>query len=565
MCAASSNLPIRLDLLGAGSSAKKQLELRALWSRAQNSQRSMGCTQASYEAQPRSLPDHVEGLPPFTGPELKLTTRQTVCASLGRGVYELPQVLPRALCASVADEVKQRVTEGKWKSLFTKLPTRDVPVDDLTAREDLYRAIDASCHLVTLCTGQEVTYNLRQACVTVYDSVAVDTCCVCLETLKLDACLRPCQHMMCDTCAQQVDKCPLCRERVVRVDSAANFSGLPMHADGKPTSTSPTLLITLDGIGGWTYRHDGERGQYKLESPVGGGMMIPQNVVHGDIEECGPRLVLVVLCRPCSESEKASVVEKQRAAARAVFGCLDKELVADARAAARAARNAAAFLRAEPAAEDCQMACRYGSAQKLKEFLDAGWEDEPDLNRALCQAAWMGRVDMIRMLLDHGVAADANAGGDRQSPLCGRGVLPSISAAMASYSRNSTRRFFAAAEGRIDAAKMLIDAGADACFTDSDGVSPLMVAAKLQHTEVARLLISKGANVEGSSTVAAIRTAMEAEEEGKRRAAERWRGTARNAASRVAAAGGAFTSLAVGWAIAEQGGTQEPVVRMEEN
>ena len=127
---------------------------------------------------------------------------------------------------------------------------------------------------------------------------------------------------------------------------------------------------------------------------------------------------------------------------------------------------------------------------------------------------------------------------------------------------DSTRRFFAASEGRLDAAKMLIDAGADACFKDNDGVSPLMVAAKLQHTEVARLLISKGANVEGSSTVAAIRTAMEAEEEGKRRAAERWRGTARNAASRiVAAAGGALTSLAVGWAIAEQGGTQEPVVR----
>ena len=467
-----------------------------MWSRAQKCQRSMGSTQASYAAQPRSLPDHVEGLPPFTGPELKLTTRRTVCEGLGRGVYELPPVLPRELCASVADEVKQRVKEGKWKSLFTRLPTRDVPVDDLTAREDMYRAIDASCHLVTLCTGQEVTYNRRQTCVTVYDSAAEDTCCVCLETLKLDACLRPCQHMMCDTCAQQVDRCPLCRERVVKVDSAANFSGMPMHADGTPTSTWPTLLITLDGIGGWSYRHDGERGQYKLESPVGGGMMIPQNVFHGDMEECGARLVLVVLCRPCSESEKASVVEKQRAAARAVFGCLDKELVADAEAAARAARDAAAFLRAEQkGAEDCHAACRYGSARKLKELLDAGWEDESDMNRALCQAASMGRVDMIRMLLDHGVAADASAGGERQSPL-----------------------FFAASEGRLDAAKMLIDAGADACFVGDKGFSPLMVAAKLGHTEVACLLISKGADVEGSSTVAEIRAEMEAEEEEKRRA-----------------------------------------------
>ena len=37
---------------------------------------------------------------------------------------------------------------------------------------------------------------------------------------------------------------------------------------------------------------------------------------------------------------------------------------------------------------------------------------------------------------------------------------------------DSTRRFFAASEGRLDAAKMLIDAGADACFTDDDGFSP---------------------------------------------------------------------------------------------
>ena len=65
---------------------------------------------------------------------------------------------------------------------------------------------------------------------------------------------------------------------------------------------------------------------------------------------------------------------------------------------------------------------------------------------------------------------------------------------------------------------MLIDAGADACFVGDKGFSPLMVAAKLGHTEVACLLISKGADVEGSSTVAEIRAEMEAEEEEKRRA-----------------------------------------------
>ena len=68
-----------------------------------------------------------------------------------------------------------------------------------------------------------------------------------------------------------------------------------------------------------------------------------------------------------------------------------------------------------PAAKIAQSS--HGSARKLKEFLDDGWEDSYDLNRALCQAAWLGRTDMIRMLLDHGVKADANADGDRMSPL----------------------------------------------------------------------------------------------------------------------------------------------------
>jgi hypothetical protein len=74
-------------------------------------------------------------------------------------------------------------------------------------------------------------------------------------------------------------------------------------------------------------------------------MMVPQNIIHGDLEKSGTRLVLVVSCRPMRESEKASLVEKQRVAALEVFGRLDPK--ADERAAARAARDAAAFLRAE--------------------------------------------------------------------------------------------------------------------------------------------------------------------------------------------------------------------------
>jgi len=48
---------------------------------------------------------------------------------------------------------------------------------------------------------------------------ARDTCCVCLETTQLDACLQPCRHKVCGTCARKLGKCPLCRERVVSVDT----------------------------------------------------------------------------------------------------------------------------------------------------------------------------------------------------------------------------------------------------------------------------------------------------------------------------------------------------------
>ena len=47
---------------------------------------------------------------------------------------------------------------------------------------------------------------------------ARDTCCVCLDTKPLDACLKPCRHKVCGTCSRKLAKCPLCRERVVDVE-----------------------------------------------------------------------------------------------------------------------------------------------------------------------------------------------------------------------------------------------------------------------------------------------------------------------------------------------------------
>ena len=48
---------------------------------------------------------------------------------------------------------------------------------------------------------------------------ANDTCCVCLEEKRLEACLKPCRHNVCGSCAKKLGKCPLCRERVVEIET----------------------------------------------------------------------------------------------------------------------------------------------------------------------------------------------------------------------------------------------------------------------------------------------------------------------------------------------------------
>jgi len=48
---------------------------------------------------------------------------------------------------------------------------------------------------------------------------ANDTCCVCLEEKRLEACLKPCCHKVCGSCAKKLGKCPLCRERVVEIET----------------------------------------------------------------------------------------------------------------------------------------------------------------------------------------------------------------------------------------------------------------------------------------------------------------------------------------------------------
>ena len=53
---------------------------------------------------------------------------------------------------------------------------------------------------------------------------------------------------------------------------------------------------------------------------------------------------------------------------------------------------------------------------------------------------------------------------------------------------------FAAREGRLEAARLLLDAGADVNASDANDISPLVMAITNRHTAVASLLLTRGAN-----------------------------------------------------------------------
>ena len=117
--------------------------------------------------------------------------------------------------------------------------------------------------------------------------------------------------------------------------------------------------------------------------------------------------------------------------------------------------------------------------------------DEDDLTQAMRTAVGKNRCDMLRLLLDHGVAADARR---------------------VSYYRTA---LFAAANPitpdghdrpgycHIDAAIMLLDAGADVNYSDLDGYTPLIEAAHGGHLEMLRLLLRRGADLDASFYVEA--------------------------------------------------------------
>lgn len=112
---------------------------------------------------------------------------------------------------------------------------------------------------------------------------------------------------------------------------------------------------------------------------------------------------------------------------------------------------------------------------------------------ALMWAAAEGQTAMVKELIKHG--ADLNAKStikqwDRGTTAEGTGL-----GAKFMPSGGLTALLFAARQGHLDAAKVLVEAGADKDQQDPDGISPMVTAIVNAHYDVAAYLAERGADV----------------------------------------------------------------------
>lgn len=168
----------------------------------------------------------------------------------------------------------------------------------------------------------------------------------------------------------------------------------------------------------------------------------------------------------------------------------------------------------DPAGETAlMMAARTGTPSALKVLLERGARVD-DRDREFEQTALMIAVrenhpEAIQLLIEHGAAVDAQTRRGPTPPFvppckgtgCGsegvginRGGLPDRGR-RAEARGGITPLLYAARDGRVDAARMLLEAGADIEQADANGIRPLLMALLNNQLEVARLLLNRGADV----------------------------------------------------------------------
>ncbi|KAG5757504.1 hypothetical protein H9Q72_014355 [Fusarium xylarioides] len=134
-----------------------------------------------------------------------------------------------------------------------------------------------------------------------------------------------------------------------------------------------------------------------------------------------------------------------------------------------------------------------------------------DLDISLPLHSWIGTgdIDMVRLLVDHGVNANAQDENGR-TPLHLSAAVGNVEmvrvlceggAAIETTSENGhTPLQVAAMEGHTEVTELLLEKGADIEASDKFGnFTPLGFAASMNHSDVTRLLLEKGANVEATN------------------------------------------------------------------
>ncbi len=192
------------------------------------------------------------------------------------------------------------------------------------------------------------------------------------------------------------------------------------------------------------------------------------------------------------------------------------------------------------------LAAENGSAELIAALLDSGADPNsvaPTGETALMTATRTGRADAITLLIDRGATVDKRdptyrqtalmlavrenhpaavelliehgAEVDRQTRIgatpeftppckgtgCGsegvginRGGLPDHGRRAAALG-GMTPLLYAARDGRLEAARLLVDAGANLEIAEANGIAPLLMATLNNQLDVARLLLERGAEV----------------------------------------------------------------------
>ena len=217
---------------------------------------------------------------------------------------------------------------------------------------------------------------------------------------------------------------------------------------------------------------------------------------------------------------KADTLIRRGAAVAAAnaFGLTPLYIAADhgSTALARRLLDAGADVNTSDATGDTVLmaAVRAGSADLVKLLLDRGARvdtAEPQLGHtALMWAVRTNNAALTRLLLERGAAIEARtrvgtkpavrppgAGGGSHGVGIVRGGVPPQGEQLPQPG-GMTPLLFAARDGRLDAANVLVAAGANLNAADPNGMTPLMMATTNGHIAVAHLLVDRGADVKAA-------------------------------------------------------------------